>query len=266
MNITTRPIFQMLNFEAMEPIRITAVKYYNTLPFIFGLTRSGLPGNIDLSLDVPSECARKLQAGEADLGLIPVGALPSIPGYTIVSRFCIGAVKNVQSVILISNTELRSLRKIYLDTDSRTSVALVKILAEELWKINVTWESSANLKDSLKSGEGMVAIGDKTFELRGNYQYSYDLAGEWIRLTGLPFVFAVWVATKQLPEQFLNDFESALSWGVEHKQGSVSLATNLIISEEELHIYLDKAIHYPLDDEKHKGMELFLSKLKKISR
>jgi len=245
----------------MERLRITAVKYYNTLPFIYGITRSGLLSGFDLSLDVPSECARKLAAGEADLGLIPVGALPSIPDYRIISDFCIGAVSDVQSVILLTDSELSSLTKIYLDTDSRTSVVLVKVLAERLWKINPAWESASNFTGALKPGEGIVAIGDKTFSLRPKFRYCYDLAGEWIRMTGLPFVFAVWASRKPLNDSFLRSLNNALGWGVEHKNESVSIAADLIISKEELLSYLEQAIHYPLDDQKRQGMELFLSML-----
>jgi chorismate dehydratase len=249
----------------MEPIRITTVKYYNTLPFLYGISRSGLLSGYTLSLDVPSECARKLISEEADLGLIPVGALPSIPDYEIISKYCIGAVRDVQSVVLLTDTELHSLNTIYLDTDSRTSVTLVKVLASELWNIDVQWIPSKHPDKILNPGEGVVAIGDKTFLLKNRYKYCIDLAGEWIKLTGLPFVFAVWISMKELPDDFLSTFESALQWGVGHKQESVSLASNLIISEQELQTYLEKAIDYPLDDAKLAGMELFLSKLKKIS-
>lgn len=261
-----RPISLIFaTFEAMEPIRITAVSYYNTLPFIYGINLSGLLTDYKLSLDVPSECARKLITHEADIGLIPVGALPLIPDYHIVSKYCIGAAGDVQSVILLTDTELHSLKRIFLDTDSRTSVNLVKVLARELWNIDVEWIPSGNLDIKLNFGEAIVAIGDKTFLLRDHYKYCFDLAGEWINLTGLPFVFAVWISVKELPNHFLDAFESALKWGVEHKQESINLAANLIISEHELHNYLENAIDYPLDEAKLKGMELFLFKLKGIT-
>lgn len=252
---------EFINFGVMKPYRITAVKYYNTLPFIYGLTKSGKLTDYDLSLDVPSECARKLIAGEADLGLIPVGALPGIQNYKIISDLCIGAIGDVQSVILLTDSELTSLKKIYLDTDSLTSVNLAKVLAKRLWKIEVQWESSANFTQPLQPGEAMVAIGDKTFNLRPKFNSCYDLASEWIRLIGLPFVFAVWVAAQPIPQTFINNFNEALQWGVEHKKESMTLASNLVISEAELLEYLENAIHYPLDESKRKGLELFLSML-----
>lgn len=242
----------------MNPIRITAVSYYNTLPFIYGLTHSGLLSGYKLSLDVPSECARKIKANEADIGLIPVGALPGISDYQIIGNLCIGADKNVKSVLLLSNTELSSLKTIYLDNDSRTSVNLVKILAEKFWKITPQWKNLSELSGELSENEGMVLIGDKTFGLSSQFQYCYDLAGEWIKFTGLPFVFAVWISRIPLPETFEKSFESALNWGVQNREQSVIVAENLHITEQQLISYLKNDISYPLDEAKRKGMELFL--------
>ena len=249
----------------MNPIRITAVSYYNTLPFIYGLTRSGLLSGFELSLDVPSECARKIMSAEADIGLIPVGALPSIPGYKLIGNLCIGADKDVKSVLLLANSELQSLKTIYLDTDSRTSVNLVKILAKHYWKINPRWESLSNLHGKPAPDEGMVLIGDKTFGLCRQYPHCYDLAGEWIKFTGLPFVFAAWISRIPLTDAFEESFNAALLWGTEHREESVILAGKLHISEQQLISYLKNDISYTLDDAKIRGLELFLKYLSEMN-
>jgi len=242
----------------MDPVRITAVSYYNTLPFIYGIKHSGLLTGYDLSLDVPSECARKIISDEADIGLVPVGALPAIKEYRLVSDLCIGADKVVKSVLLLANTDLENLKTIYLDTDSRTSVNLVQILATKSWNISPQWKSLLELKGKVASDEGMVLIGDKTFGLCKQYPFCYDLAGEWIKFTALPFVFAAWIARKPLPESFETAFRSALAWGVDNREKSVILADKLHITEYELISYLRNDISYPLDNHKAKGMELFL--------
>lgn len=249
----------------MNPIRITAVSYYNTLPFIYGLTRSGLLSGFELSLDVPSECARKIMSAEADIGLIPVGALLSIPGYKLIGNLCIGADKNVKSVLLLGNSELSALKTIYLDTDSRTSVNLVKILAKHYWKINPHWESLSNLHGKPDPDEGLVLIGDKTFGLCSQYPHCYDLAGEWIKFTCLPFVFAAWITRIELSEDFEKSFNAALLWGTEHREESVILAGKLHISEQQLISYLKNDISYTLDDAKIRGLELFLKYLSEMN-
>ena len=218
-------------------------------------------GGYALSLDVPSECARKLVADEADIGLIPVGALPKFEGYHLVSDLCIGADKDVKSVLLLATSELSEIKTIYLDTDSLTSVNLVRILAERYWKIKPEWKSLALLKGPLSAHEGKVLIGDKTFGLSTQFPYCYDLAGQWIKHTGLPFVFAVWISRKPLPETFIKEFKAALSWGVDHRADSVIMAQQPHITEQELVSYLTHDISYPLDAQKQRGMELFLDLL-----
>jgi len=242
----------------MNPVRITAVSYYNTLPFIYGISHSGLLSGYELCLDVPSECARKIIAHEADIGLIPTGALPGISDYKLVSNLCIGADKDVKSVLLLSNTELKTIKTIYLDTDSLTSVNLVRILAQHYWKIIPQWKSLTELKDKLAPDEGMVLIGDKTFGLKLKYPFCYDLAGEWIKFTGLPFVFAAWIARKPLSIEFSESFQAALSWGVEHREDSFLIAEKLHITKPELISYLKNDISYPMDEAKLKGMKMFL--------
>ncbi|NVO21017.1 MAG: menaquinone biosynthesis protein [Bacteroidetes bacterium] len=247
----------------MNTIRISAVSYYNTLPLIYGISQSGILKNYELRLDVPSLCAVRLLNDEADISLVPVGALPSFHEYNLIGKHCIGAVGNVKTVLLLSNVPVNQLRKIYLDTDSRTSVVLVKVLAKRLWKVSVEWESLEG-KDplNLATDEGVVLIGDKTFGKPNKFNFCYDLAGCWHELTGLPFVFAAWISTRPLPAEFSQQFEAALQWGVQHKEQSISLAKNLVISEAELIHYLKYDISFELDDAKKKGLELFLSYLR----
>ena len=245
----------------MKPIRITAVSYYNTLPFIYGIKHSGLLSGYELSLDVPSECARKIIYNEADISLIPVGALPGIPDYQLVSNLCIGADKDVKSVLLLANSALPQLKTVYLDTDSLTSVNLVRILAEKFWKISPQWKSISELKGILGADEGKVLIGDKTFGLAKQFPFCYDLAGEWIKFTGLPFVFAAWISRKPLPEDFSKSFQSALAWGVSHREDSTMMAVNPHITEQQLVSYLKNDISYTLDESKMKGLKLFLELL-----
>lgn len=245
----------------MNPIRITAISYYNTLPFIYGLTYSGLLSGYELNLEVPSVSARKIISNEAEIGLIPVGALPGISNYHIVSNLCIGADKDIKSVLLLANVAMPDIKTIYLDTDSLTSVNLVRVLAQKYWKTNPQWKSLSELKGKLSQDEGMVLIGDKTFGLSGQYPFCYDLAGEWIKYTGLPFVFAVWISRQPLPEQFEKSFQSALAWGVEHREESIIMAVNPHITDQELISYLKNDISYNLDEQKKKGMGLFLKLL-----
>src|SRR5665648_555796 len=123
----------------MNKIRISAVKYANTYPFIYGLLESGFDKKVILETDHPADCAAKLISGKVDIGLIPVAALPLLKEYYIISKYCIGANGNVRTVMLLSNCPFEDIHTIYLDYRSRSSVNLAKVLAKNFWKREFSW-------------------------------------------------------------------------------------------------------------------------------
>ena len=164
----------------------------------------------------------------------------------------------MKSVLLLSTCPVEEIDTVYLDTDSRTSVALARVLASQHWKISPSWKSISELKGDIIKHEAKVLIGDKTFGLHSKYSFCYDLAKEWIAFSGLPFVFAAWVSTNPIPLAFEQALQAALAWGVEHLEDSVQVAHNPHITADELVSYLKNDISYTLDDNKRKGMEMFL--------
>jgi chorismate dehydratase len=243
----------------MIPLKISAVSYLNAIPFVYGILKSGHLENFRLDLDVPSVCAEKLKKGEVDVALVPVGAIPDFTDPFIVSEYCIGAVGRVKTVLLLSQKPLEQIDSIYLDFDSRTSVQLVKILAKHFWKTNPRWKNlNPGQSDHPAQMESLVAIGDKTFALTKQYKYVYDLSGEWFRFTGLPFVFALWLSKKKLPVIFKDQLNEALSYGLKHKAESIEYFKDKLPSCDCLS-YLEDNISFLFDEEKKKGMELFLN-------
>lgn len=243
-------------------IRISAVSYLNTFPFVYGLKKSGMLDDLRLELDVPSVCARKLQNGEVDIALVPVGALTDMPDYQIVSPYCIGAQEKVRTVLLLSQMPLPEIRTIHLDYDSRTSVRLVKILASQFWTIHPEWKNlQADLSIGQEQHPSLVAIGDKTFRIRDHYHYVYDLAEEWHRFTGLPFVFAVWVSRQRLPDEVIHALNKDLEFGLNHKADSLEYFRDRLPDCGDCLAYLENDISYELDDAKKEGMGLFLKYL-----
>jgi len=243
----------------MELIKISAVSYLNTFPFVLGIKTSGKLEDIDLQLDIPSLCAEKLKNNVVDLALVPVGAVPELENPHFVSDFCIGAEGDVKTVLLLSHKPLEEITEIALDFDSRTSVQLVKVLAAKFWNINPEWRNLGPAEAEDPSGiESLVAIGDKTFRLAGEYPYVYDLSGEWLRYTSLPFVFAVWIANNPLPEPFLQSFNLALEYGVQRKQEVLEFFPDKIPFGLDALRYLEDNISYLFDERKREGMDLFL--------
>lgn len=244
-------------------MRIVAVSYINTLPFLYGIQNSGFLKNYELELAVPSVCAEKLINGESNVGLIPVAGLPFIKDYQIITDYCIGAEKSVSTVLLLSNEPVEQLSKIYLDSDSLTSVNLVKILAKNHWKINPIWESTKKASNiELKPNEGLVAIGDKTFDILDNYKYCYDLATEWHKLTALPFVFAVWIRKGKCDENSIENLNLSLKFGVENIEACIAKhADSIQISKQRALKYYKEDLSYFLDENKRKAITLFLNYL-----
>lgn len=242
--------------------KVSAVSYANSYPFIYGLKTRLKKNQIQLELDNPADCAKKLVNGEVDLGLVPVAIIPELPESHIVSNFCIGADGPVESVCLFSDVPLKEIETVLLDYQSRTSVQLVQYLAERVWKIEPTWVSAkTGFESAMRGVTAGVVIGDRAFPLLNKFKYVYDLSEEWKKSTGLPFVFACWVSNKRLDDEFLASFESALKYGLDNKQAAIeSMAAG---AHEDLVRYVDSVIRYDLDEKKRQAMKLFLDWMSK---
>ncbi|MBL4669323.1 MAG: menaquinone biosynthesis protein [Flavobacteriales bacterium] len=248
----------------VKKIKVSAVSYLNTLPFIYGINNSEVMEEIDLSLDIPSDCAKKILSGEVDLGLVPIAILPQLKEYHIISDYCIGAEGKVDSVALYSDVPLNEIEYIYLDYQSRTSINLVQILAENHWKIAPNWiEATKGFENKISGKTAGVIIGDRTFNLSKKYQYKYDLSEEWMGFTGLPFVFACWVSNKELPQSFITNFNKALEKGVCNINKVVLRYNETDVSKIILENYLTKNISYTFDASKQKAVDKFLGFIKR---
>lgn len=251
----------------MDKIRISAVKYANTYPFIYGLTESGFDKKVVLETDHPAECAAKLIDGKADIGLIPVAALPLLKEYHIISDYCIGANGNVRTVMLLSNCQFEKIETVYLDYRSRSSVNLTKVLAKNCWNSEFRWVNTSKGFDFRNIGlkEAVVLIGDQCFEYEKSFKYRIDLAAEWKGFTGLPFVFACWTANKPIDKEFIEEFNHALALGVNNIDLVVKKFSNAgVIAGTDLKEYLTNNIDFNFNDDKKKALKLFLELMGKL--
>jgi chorismate dehydratase len=243
-------------------IKISAVSYLNTKPFIYGLLTSPIAELIDLQLDIPSECARKLADGEVDLALAPVAIIPSLATPNLISDYCIGSTGAVKTVCVFSEKPLEEIKTLYLDFHSRTSVELTKILCREHWKITPKFVAATKgFETKIKGTTAALIIGDRAINHLGKHDFCYDLAEEWTIFTGLHFVFAAWVSNKTLPEDFLEKFNAALHSGIQH----IPELTKIIPKMEDFDLedYYRHCISYELNGKKRQGLEMFLGMMKK---
>ena len=241
-------------------IRIGAVSYLNTKPLLYGLENGSLKDDINLILDYPANLVKLLSNDEIDIGLIPVGALLGIGDYHIVSDYCIGTEGEVASVAVFSEVPMDEIETVILDYQSRTSVMLCKILFEHYWKKTVKFvlASDETYIRQIKGNVAGLVIGDRALKIRNTFNHIYDLGLGWKEMTGLPFVFAVWVAKKKLDAKFLSLFNDANRSGIE----SIELVSSLWnFPEYSLDNYFNNNISYTLNPKKNQGMNHFLELL-----
>lgn len=241
----------------MDPkIKIAAVSYLNTKPLLYGIEHSDIINGIEIIVDYPSQLAKMLREGSVDIALLPVAAIPDMPGARIVSDYGIAAGGNVVSVAIFSQVPMEEIETVYLDYQSRTSVKLAQLLLEHYWKKQVVYkQASEHYIDYINGTNAGVIIGDRALKQLHNFEYVYDLSAAWKDHTGLDFIFAAWVARRELPADFIARFNAANAEGLKH--------LDTIIAENpfpyyDLHTYYTENIRYYLDDNKKKGLAKFL--------
>lgn len=239
------------------------MSYLNTKPLLYGLAHGQLSDQVELVLDYPANLVRLLNSNQIDIGLIPVGALPSLGDYHIISDYCIGTEGEVASVAVFSEVPMEEIDTVLLDYQSRTSVMLCKILFEKHWKKKVQFIDAKDESyiDNIRGNVAGLVIGDRALKIRDAFKYIFDLGLGWKEMTGLPFVFAVWVRKKEISGEFIPLFNEANGMGLSK--------INLIIdhnneSSYPMDMYFRKNISYRLTEDMRESMSLYLSYLKNI--
>jgi chorismate dehydratase len=213
-----------------------------------------------LAFTTPAACADDLESGRADIGIIPSIEYQRIDGLRVLPGLSIASKQRVRSVLLLSRVPIEDVRSVALDTSSRTSAALVKILFAEFYGIDVAAHPSApDPTAMLNQADAALLIGDPALLYDGD-ALVFDLASEWQKFTGLPFVFALW-AVRPFEASLVDlrrDFEVSLNQGLRHVDNiAAEWAPRLGIAPEAVRIYLTENIDYTLDEENLAGLQLF---------
>lgn len=246
--------------------RIAIVNYLNTKPFLYGIRQHGLDHNSEFEFQYhfPAKCAQAIIQGDAEIGLIPVAVLPELHSYEIIGTTCIGAEGKVDSVLIVCNQPLEEIHTVWLDYQSRTSVALCKILLRDFWKKQVVFrEAGENYLNQIGKNEAAVVIGDRAFDAAIQFKFSYDLAEAWKLFTGLPFVFALWISRKRVSHVVSKTLNDAFLTGILHREKAAEEIEMLYPQHYSIRKYLTQSISYTFDEQKKKGLETFLSLLSK---
>jgi chorismate dehydratase len=258
----------------VSKLRISIVQYLNTAPLVRGFTHGALRGKYDLSFTVPSQCAEALRDGRADVAIIPAIEYQRIENLVVLPDIAIAAKRKVRSLLLISKMAITDVKRIALDSGSRSTQALLRMLCAEHWKISPEFfEAAPNPEAMLKDADAALLIGDPALQLAmqmdgeapggslGNGWHVYDMVEEWRRLTGLPAVLAVWAARPEVvTHEVLNDFAAARDYGLANVDAiSEEAARELHLPTKALAAYLRENIDFSLDAENRAGLEHYFA-------
>jgi chorismate dehydratase len=251
----------------MRKLRISAISYLNTAPLMWDFEHGAAGAGFEISYTVPSQCAAALHAGTADIGIIPAAAYATVPDLEILPGVAIASRRPVRSILLVSKKPIEQIRTVALDTSSMTSVALTKVLFARWWgEGRVFTPMAPDIEAMLQHHDAGLVIGDPALKIDRLRYRTYDLAEEWIRFTGKPFVFAFWAvrqaamseASPALDLPFI--FQASRDRGV--LPGSLDMIATewghrLGLSEASVKSYLSENIHYSLDSACLEGLQLF---------
>jgi chorismate dehydratase len=268
-------------------LRISIVEFLNTAPLVLGFTEGPLRGKYDLRFEVPSACADSLRQGRADIGIIPAVEVQRIEGLVVFPEMAVAARGPVRSILVLAKKPIEKARVIALDTSSRSSQALVRILSKRLWRIAPEFvPAKPDLATMLAEADAALLIGDPALSFSVKLEakdcsvtdagnccagggewpvpgvealYVYDVAAEWKRLTGLPCVLAVWTARGEVATpEVVADFFASKSFGLARlREIAESAAPKLNLPAAALESYLRDNIDYSLDAENRAGLESY---------
>ena len=248
--------------EKASKLRVCAVNFLNTSPLVWGMLHGPQKGLFDLDFRVPSGCADQMAGAAADIGIVPCFELTRqdldiVPGAGIA---CHGPVR---SILLVSKRPASEIRTLAVDTSSRTSVQLARVILERRYGADYTAIPHApDLHAMLRVADAALIIGDPALRLdpeRLPYEV-HDLGGEWVEMTGLPMVFAVWAARKDaVTPEVIEAFHASCRYGIEHMDEIVAVeSARLDLTPELVRDYLTHHIVHELGPREYEGMGLFL--------
>ena len=245
-----------------ERLKISAVSYLNTSPYIAGLRSvPNIEERFDIKMDTPAECAARLLNGKADLGVVPVASIHTLPAHRPITKWGIVGDGAVESVLLVSEVPVEETRFVYLDYQSNTSNSLLRILLQEYLNLEVQFvRSQPGYEQNIRATTGGLLIGDRALHLGQHFTYKYDLSRMWKEWTGLPFVFARWVGNDRVTNETLDYLDELFEAGLEKREEIAATVGKKYPDVDILH-YLTNSIVYRVSDEACEGERLFLKKL-----
>ncbi len=262
-----------------ERLRVAAISFLNPAPLLWNFEHDPvaqeLRSRYDVRYTLPSQCAAQLASGEADLGLIPIAALPTLPQVRAVPGCVIASQHAVRSIQLVvrPGLALAEIRTLAADAASRSSIAYVRVLLQQFYDSRpVHHELPADVPTMLQDNDAALLIGDPALlalqarDTNGSFADCtwIDVATLWRQHTALPWVAAVWAVRPEALQRcgvsadtLVADLCASRDAGLRHTEDLVrAWAPRLALPEQTVRTYLSENIHYTLDSDCLRAMDM----------
>jgi chorismate dehydratase len=273
----------------MGKLRISIVEFLNTAPLVWGFTDGPLRGRYDLSFTVPSLCAEALRSGKVDVAIIPAIEYQRMDGLVMLPEMAVAARGEVRSILVLAKKPIDMVKRLALDTNSRSSVALTRLLCKGFWGISPEFiDAAPDPAAMLAKADAALLIGDPALRIRLKVDalaaktpdakegccggdpseqpvpgvdtlFVYDVAEQWREMTGKPCVLAIWAGRREVvTPDVVADFLASKAYGLSHiGQIAEGAALKLDLPPRYLESYLRESINFSLDAANLEGLELY---------
>ncbi|AEA34531.1 protein of unknown function DUF178 [Hippea maritima DSM 10411] len=241
----------MVEKSRKKGMKVALVEFLNAVPLYYALKMRIIKNDFEFVSAVPSQCARLLFEKSVDISNVSVVEYVNSSDYAILSDGCIATNKRVKSVVMFLNKPINKIKRVKLDKNSKTSVALIKVLFRFKYNISVDYVYDGDADCEL-------VIGDRALERLKSAQEGevLDLAVEWYNFTNLPFVFAVWITNRMIDDEVKEKFYLSKDMGKRMINDICSEFSHLI-DKKSCRDYLTKNLSYDLTEDKKEAIEVF---------
>jgi chorismate dehydratase len=284
-------VFERGKGKIVKKLRVSIVEFLNTAPLVWGFTDGPLAGKYDLSFTVPSKCAEALRRGDADIAIIPSIEYQRMDGMVALPGMAIAAKREVRSLLVVAKRPLDMAKRIALDTSSRSTAALVRLLCAGYWNISPEFVDAApDASEMLKQADAALVIGDPALRISLKMEvlagkvptgeeccqgdpddlpvpgfdslYVYDVAHQWREMTGKPAVLAIWAGQRDaITPEVIADFQASKQFGLERvREISEAASIKLDLPPRALQRYLTDNINFDLDEDNLSGLRVYFEK------
>lgn len=234
--------------------KIAVVSQLDTVPFVYGIKHAdSLCANL-LLFPSYDACTEAFREGKADIALLPATLVPSLHASEIITDYCIGATGAARSAVVVGNTPINKVRRIFVGSDAGSALMLAAWLSQNRWHIAPDYFTAApELPASLDEGDALLLTGNAAYEYAARFTFCYDIAKEWFDTTHQPLAFDVWVGRKGISYEVHDALQSALTFGIEHTFEAV--AASDYATTDNAYNHLISEIDFLFDIEKHTALQ-----------